>query len=94
MKRILTVLVVLGFVIGMAACAGKKAEEPEIIEDDIMEMPEDMGDLDEVEPVAETAPAAPATATERTRTTVKTVEVIEEVKEEAPKRRGGGTSGN
>jgi hypothetical protein len=90
MKRILTVFVVLGFVIGMTACAGKKAEEPEIIEDD-MEMPEHWDDPEANEPeVVETV----VEATPKKTTVKTTVEVVEEVKEEAPKRRGGGTSGN
>jgi hypothetical protein len=96
MKKILSLIVVLGFVIGMAACGPKQVDEvEEQMDPEEMEMME--AEEPEVEePVAEepVAEAAPAQTAPKKTTVQKAVEVVEEVKEEAPKKRGGGTSGN
>ncbi len=96
MKRILSLVVVLGFVIGMAACGPKNVEEAEDLMDpeemELMDMEEPAIEEEVVEePVAEAAPAQ--TAPKKT-TVQKATEVVEEVKEVTPKRRGGATSDN
>jgi hypothetical protein len=110
MKKVLSVLVILGFVIGMAACGNKKAEEAARIADSIR-VADSLALVAQAEAEALAAQeaaaaeeariqdsiAAAAAAPAKKTTVQKTKEATPVVKEEAPKTktlRGGGTSGN